>query len=179
MAVISAILSSSSLICPSASVILLLISSSLFFISVIVWFLTYCLFFSSSRSFLIFLIHASILFPRSWIIFTVITLNSFSGRLPVFLFPLHSYGLVGFYVPPSSASYFSVISFCLTYCFYVLLSTGCRVIVPLASVVCPLVSEVGPGACAGFLVGRPGACAMVGRVSLFPLKGRSSSVGVS
>ena len=46
-----------------------------------------CLFFSSSRSLLnislIFLILAPILFLRSWIIFTIITLNSFSGRLPI------------------------------------------------------------------------------------------------
>ena len=31
----------------------------------------------------IFSIFASILFPRSWIIFTIIILNSFSGRLPI------------------------------------------------------------------------------------------------
>ena len=47
----------------------------------------HCLFFSSSRSLLniscIFWICASILFQRSWIIFTIIALNSFSGRLPV------------------------------------------------------------------------------------------------
>ena len=46
-----------------------------------------CLFFSSSRSLVnfscIFSIFASILFPRSWIIFTMIILNSFYGRLPV------------------------------------------------------------------------------------------------
>ena len=46
-----------------------------------------CLFFSSSRSLLnisfIFSMNASILFQRFWIIFTIITLNSFSGRLPI------------------------------------------------------------------------------------------------
>ena len=45
------------------------------------------LFVCSSRSVLniscIFSIHASILFLRFWIIFTIITLNSFSGRLPI------------------------------------------------------------------------------------------------
>ena len=45
------------------------------------------LFFISSRSLLniscIFSIHASIVFPRLWIIFTIITLNYFSGRLPI------------------------------------------------------------------------------------------------
>ena len=42
---------------------------------------------SSSRSLLnissVFLIHAPILFLRFWIIFTISTLNSFSGRLPI------------------------------------------------------------------------------------------------
>ena len=47
-----------------------------------------CLFFSSSRFSVnfscIFLIQASILFPRSWIMFTVITLNYFLDRLLIF-----------------------------------------------------------------------------------------------
>ena len=41
------------------------------------------LLFSSSRSLLKVSCIFSILFPRFWIIFTVITLNSFSGRLPM------------------------------------------------------------------------------------------------
>ena len=77
---ISSIPSSRSFICPSASVILLSIPSSVLFISV-------CLFFSSSRSLVniccIFSIFASILFPRSWIIFSIIILNSFPGKLPI------------------------------------------------------------------------------------------------
>ena len=77
MALISTILSSRSLICTSALVIQLLIPSSVFFTC-------YCtvhlrLLFSSSRSLLniscIFLILASIIFLRSWIIFTIIILN--------------------------------------------------------------------------------------------------------
>ena len=63
----------------------LFIPSSVFFISVIVLFTSVCLFFSSSKSSLniscVFSIYASILFLRSWIAFTIITLNSFSGRL--------------------------------------------------------------------------------------------------
>ena len=73
---------------------------------------------------------------------------------------------------PFSATYFSVVSFFLSYCVYALLSAGCRVVVPLASVVCPLVNEVGPGACAGFLVGGTGACTLVGEVESFPSEGR-------
>ena len=51
--------------------------SSVFFVSVIVLFISVCLFFSFSRSLLniscIFSICVSILFPRFWIIFTIIT----------------------------------------------------------------------------------------------------------
>ena len=57
---------------------------SVFLISVIVLFVCVCLFFNSSRSLLsiscIFSIFASILFPRSWIIFTIIILNSFRSE---------------------------------------------------------------------------------------------------
>uniref|UniRef100_A0A8C6F1F1 Uncharacterized protein n=1 Tax=Monodon monoceros TaxID=40151 RepID=A0A8C6F1F1_MONMO len=95
MAVNSTLLSSRSLIRSSASVILLLIPSSVFLISVFVLFISVslffnssrCLFFNSSRSLLniscVFCIFASILFLRSWITFTIIILNSFSGRLPI------------------------------------------------------------------------------------------------
>ena len=46
---------------------------------------------------------------------------------------------------PSSATYFFVISFCLTSCICGLLSAGCRTLV-LASDVCYLVGEVALGA---------------------------------
>lgn len=62
------------------------VCSGIFFISVIVLFSTICLSFSSSRSLLnisVFLIHAPFLFLRFWIIFTISTLNSFSGRLSI------------------------------------------------------------------------------------------------
>ena len=83
LAVISTVLSSSSLIHSSASVILLLIPSRVFLISVIVLLITVCLLFSSSRVLLNVSYIFSILFPRFWIIFTMITLNSFAGRLPI------------------------------------------------------------------------------------------------
>ena len=47
------------------------------------------------------------------------------------LFPLHLFGLVGFYLAPSSAVYISVFSFCLTYYVLGLVFTGCRFIVPI------------------------------------------------
>ena len=77
--------------------ILLLVHSSVDFISVIMLFIVDCLFFISSRSLLnvscIFSIHAyilyfcaSILFPRFWIIFTIIPPNFYFGWTEYFLF---------------------------------------------------------------------------------------------
>ena len=81
--VISTILSSSSLIHPSASDILLLIPSRVILISVIVLFVSVCLFFNSSRSLLTDSGILSIFFQGFLIIFTIIILNSFSGSLPI------------------------------------------------------------------------------------------------
>ena len=81
--VISTIFSSSSLIRSSASDILLLTPSRVFLNSIIVLFVPVCLFFNSSRSFLIDSYIFSILFSRVLIIFTVIILNYFSGSLPI------------------------------------------------------------------------------------------------
>ena len=62
-----------------------------------------------------------------------------------------------------------------------LCSTGCRIIL-LASVVCPLMGEVGLGACVGFLVGEMGTYSLVGRAVLeldpIPVVGRAVSRGV-
>ena len=66
-----------------ASVILLLIPYREFLISFIVLFIIVFLLFSSSRSLLNVSCIFSILFPRFWIIFTLIILNSLSGRLPI------------------------------------------------------------------------------------------------
>jgi len=81
--VISTILSSSTLIYSSASDILLLIPYWVFLISVIVLFVSVCLFFNSSRSLLIDSCILSILLSRFLIIFTIIILSSFSGSLPI------------------------------------------------------------------------------------------------
>ena len=98
------------------SVILLLIPPSVFLISVIVVFIIAYLFFSVSRSLLNISCIFSILFPRFWIIFTIITLNYFSGIFHI------SFSLVGFYLAPSSVIYFSVFSLfnllCLRFPFY-------------------------------------------------------------
>jgi len=81
--VISNILSSSSLIGSFTSDILLLIPSGVFLISIIILFVSVCLFFISSRSLLIYSCIFSILFSQFLIIFAIIILNSFSGSLPI------------------------------------------------------------------------------------------------
>lgn len=130
------------------------------------------LFFSSSRSLFniscIFSVHVSILFCRSgssllsifWIIF-----------LGDCLFTLHLFGLVDFYLLPSSATYFSIISFCLTGCISSFLSADYSVIVLLASGVCPLMGEIGPLASVGFLVGGKVAYPLVCRAESFSSNG--------
>ena len=113
-----------------ASVILLVIPSSVFFFNFIYCAFHHCLFFSFSTSLLniscIFLIHASILILSYWIIFIVTIFEVDS------LFPLDLFGLVGFYLAPSSVTDICAISLCLNFCVFVLLSADCRVIVPLA-----------------------------------------------
>ena len=101
-----------------------------------------CLFFSSSRSLVniscIFLIFASILFSRSWIIFTVIILNSSSGRLHI----VTSFGCFSGVLSYPFIWYKTLCSFTLLYflsCGFV--SSHCGIVVLLASSVCPLVDE--------------------------------------
>ena len=57
--------------------------------------------------------------------------------------------------------YFSVFSFCLTYCVWGLLFARCRFVVPIVFGVCPPVGKVGSVGCVGFLVEGTGACALV------------------
>ena len=69
-------------------------------------------------------------------------------------------------------------SLCLTFCVCGLHSAGCRAIAPLTSGVYPQVGGVGPGACAGFLVGGPVACPLEGRAGFVFLVGKATSRGV-
>ena len=87
------------LIHSSASDILLLIPSRVFLISVIVLFVSVCLFLNSSRSSLIDSYIFSILFSRFLIIFTIIILIFFFQV--VCLFPLHLFRLLCFQFVPS------------------------------------------------------------------------------
>ena len=82
-AVIFTVLSSSSLICFSSSVSMLLIPSNVFFISVIVFFISVLYFFQSFVKHFLPLFVPCLSFPRLRITFAIITLNSFSSRLPV------------------------------------------------------------------------------------------------
>ena len=120
--------------------ILLLILSSVCFLSVIVLFIPDCLFFSSSRS----LLNISYVFPicastflRPCIIFPIISVYSFSGRLP-----LHFIVLLEFYLIPPSGTYSCAVSLCLTFCDYSFCSAGCRLSFLLLLLSAPLVYEV-------------------------------------
>ena len=77
-------------------------------------------------------IHAPILFSRLWIIFTIITLNSFLGRLPISFSFLHCEFLPHFFI--------CWVCLCLFILFNLLclgfLSTAWKVVVPLNCRVC-------------------------------------------
>ena len=88
----------------------------------------------------------SILFPRFWIIFTIITLNFFSCRLPILIF----FCLVGFYHALLSIACFSIFSYCLVYCVWGLLSAGH--ISSFLWSLSPIIFGVGPVSSEDFLV---------------------------
>ena len=116
--------------------------------------------FSSSRSLLNVSSIFSILFPRFWIIFTVITLNYFSGRLPISSSFVWSCGVF-----PSS-----FICCCIILCLLISFNLLCLGSPFHRLQVCsshwfwclPPVGEIGSVACVVFLVGGTGACILVG-----------------
>ena len=114
---------------------------------------TDCLFFSFPRLLLntsyIILIHAFILFPRSQI-FTVIILNSFSGRLPISSSLIWSCEFL-----PCSFICNTFLCHLIQYNLLRLWSPSCRLrgcISPCLYCLVPVCEGV-PGACVGFLVG--------------------------
>ena len=138
-------------------------------------FIIVCLLFSSSRYLLNVSCIFSILFPRFWIIFTIITLNSFSGRMPI------SYSFVW-------SGVFLRCSFicCVFLCLLIFLNLLC-----LESPFCRLqvrsshcfwclapVGRVGSVGCVSFLVEGTGACVLVDEAGLVFLVGRTASGGV-
>ena len=181
VAVISTILSSSSLICSSALIILLLIPSSVFFTSVIVLFITaFCssVLLGPCQTFLgsPFYFCGSILFSRSWIILRIITMNSFSGRLPISSSFIWSYGFL-------PCSFICNIFFChlILSDLLCLWSPFCRLQGHSSSCfqcICPLIGEGVTGACVGFFLGGSGVCAVVGGAESCALMGWTMSDGV-
>ena len=158
--VISTIFSFRSLIHSYVSVILLLIPSREFLFSSILLFIIVCLIFSSSRSLLNYSSVFSILFPRFWIIFTIIPLNYFSGRLSI----SSSFVWSVWFLPCSFI--------CCVFCLLILLnllclgSPFCRLPVHSSHCFCflPPVSKVGSVGCVGFLVEGTGDCVLVDEV---------------
>ena len=119
-------------------------------------FIIVCLLFNSSKSLLNISCIFSILFPRFYINFSIITLNSFSGRLPI------SFVWSCVFLPCSFFCYvflcllillnllclgspFHQLQVCSSHCFWFLLPVG----------------TVGSVGCVGFLVEGSGACVLV------------------
>ena len=157
--VMSTIFSSRLLICSSASAILLLIPSREFLISYIVLFIIVCLLFCSYRSVLNVFCISSILFPIFWIIFAIITLNSFSGRLLI----SSSFVWSGGFLP---CSFICCIFLCLLILFNLLCLwspfhrlQGCS---PCCFWHLSPVGVVGSVGCVCFLGEGTGACVLVG-----------------
>ena len=121
-------------------------------------FIIVCLFFSSSRSLLNVSYIFSILFPKVWLIFTIITLNSFSGRLPISSRFVWSHG----FLPCSFICYVFL-------CLLILLNFLCLWSpfhrLQVRSSCCfpclPPVVKVGSVGCVDFLVEGTGACVLV------------------
>ena len=136
----------------------------------------HCLFaFSSSWSFLNVSCIFSIIFPRFWIIFTIITLNSFSGSLPI----SSSFVRSGGFLPCSFIC-------CVFLCLLSLLNLLC-----LGSPFCRLqirsshcfwclspVAKVGSVGCVGFLVEGTSALVLVDEAGSCLSGDRSMSGGV-
>ena len=127
-------LSSRSLIRSSVSVILLLIPSCEFLSLFIVLFILICLLFSSSRSLLNVSCIFSLYFQDFGSSLVLLLLILFQVHC---LFHFHLFVLVAFSLAQSSAAYFSVSSFCLTYCVWGLLFPGFMFVVPVTFGVCP------------------------------------------
>ena len=121
-------------------------------------FITVCLLFSSSRLLLNVSCIFSILFPRFWIIFTIITLNYFSCRLPISSSFVWSGGFL-------SCSLICCIFLCLLILFNLLCLGSSFHRLQVRSSRCfsclPPVAKVGSVGCVGFLVEGTGVCVLV------------------
>ena len=93
----------------------------------------------------------------------------FPGRLLISTSLISS---LGFYLISSYATYFSAISFCLTLPVCGLCSSFPQIVVLLVSGVCPLVGELCPEACAGFLARGTGVRPLVDRADSYTSGGQ-------
>ena len=122
------------------------------------FFIIVCLLIGSSRSVLHVSYIPSILFPRFWIILSIIILNSFSGKLPI----CSSFVSSGWFLPCSFIS-------CVFLCILILLNLLCLEYPFCRLQVCSSrcfwcllpVAQVGSVGCVGFLVEGTGACVLV------------------
>ena len=121
-------------------------------------FIIVCLLFHSSRSLLNVSHIFSILFPRFWIIFTIITLNYFSGRLPI----SSSFVWSGGFLP---CSFICCVFLCLLILLNFLSLGSLFLRLQVHSSHCfwclPPVGKVGSVGCVGFLVEGTGSCVLV------------------
>ena len=127
-------------------------------------FIIACFLFSSSRSLLNVSCILSILFPRFWIIFTIIILNYFSGRLTI----SSSFVMSGVFLPCSFIC-------CVFLYLLILLNLLCsgspfrRLLVRSSHCFwcLSLVAKVGSVGCVGFLVEGTSACVLVDEAGSF------------
>ena len=126
-------------------------------------FITGCLLFSSFRSFLKVSCIFSILFPRFWIIFTIIILNSFSGRLLI----SSSFVRSGRFLP---CSFICCVFLCLPILLHLLCLRSPFRRLQVRSSHCfwylSPVAKFGSVGCVGFLVEGTSACVLVDLVFL-------------
>ena len=179
-AVISTILSSRSLIYSSTSVILLSVTSRVFLTSVIVLFISVCLFFIYSMSLVIVL---TVLNVSS---FSLFYFQVFGASLPSLfsilfqidrLFPLHLFGLVSFYLVLSFVLYLSVFSSFFSYLapLEVSFSQAWRSYSFFLPQPPPLERKVGWVVCVAFLLGVTCACVLITGNLACPLECLGSS----
>ena len=168
--VISTILSSSSLICSSASDILLLLPSRVFLISVLVLFVSVCLFFNTSRSCSLILACSPFCFQGFHHLYYHFS-ESFSGSLPISsLFIWTSVFLICSFICVVLLClfiiYIYICFFFLTYCVWGLLFPGFKVEFFLPFGFSPTMT--GPVVCVHFIKGTIFAVSLA-----FPLMGKA------
>ena len=139
------------------------------------FFIIICLLFNFSGSLLNVSYIFSILFPGFQIIFTFITLNSFSGRLPISSLLIWSVGFL-------TCSFICCVFLCLLILLILLYLGSPFRRLQVCSSCCiwclPAVAKIGSVVCVGFLVEGTGACVLVDKAESVFLVDRIVSGGV-